>query len=75
MQNDHAPKSKVSLYVALDQQYITKDDFQDVYNHAGCNRTAIRGFIKYLTVYKQSDQKRKKDNPEPWTFERLQKER
>ena len=39
------------LYVALDQQYITDAEFQDVYDHAGCTRAAIRGFIKYLVSY------------------------
>ncbi len=48
------------LYVALDQQYITEAEFQDVYDHAGRTRAAIRGFIKYLLAYKQS---RKKRNP------------
>ncbi|MDA3832828.1 MAG: four helix bundle protein [Spirochaetales bacterium] len=50
------------LYIALDQQYITKAEFQDVYNYAGRTRAAIRGFIKYLLAYKQGQQK--KDNPE-----------
>jgi four helix bundle protein len=38
------------LYVALDQEYITTDEFQNVYDHAGKTRAAIRGFIKYLLV-------------------------
>ena len=42
------------LYVALDQQYITSDEFQDVYDHAGRTRAAIRGFIKYLISYERS---------------------
>ena len=50
------------LYVALDQQYITKEEFQDVYDHAGRTRAAIRGFIIYLIDYEQSQ--RKKSNPE-----------
>ena len=50
------------LYVALDQQYITKTEFQDVYDHAGRTRATIRGFIKYLLVYEQGQQKRV--NPE-----------
>jgi len=50
------------LYMALDQQYITKVEFQDVYGHAGRTRTAIRGFIKYLLAYEQDQ--RKKGNPE-----------
>jgi len=45
------------LYVALDQQYITNTEFQDVYDHAGRTRAAIRGFIKYLIAYKQDQQK------------------
>jgi len=51
------------LYVALDQHYITDLEFQDVYEHAGRTRGAIRGFIKYLLAYEQ-EQKRK-GNPEP----------
>jgi four helix bundle protein len=51
------------LYVALDQQYITNAEFQDVYDHAGRTRAAIRGFIKYLLAYKQDQQR--KANPEP----------
>ena len=42
------------LYVALDQDYITNAEFQDVYDHAGRTRAAIRGFIKYLIAYEQS---------------------
>jgi four helix bundle protein len=51
------------LYVALDQQYITNVEFQDVYNHAGRTRAAIRGFINYLVAYKQGHDKT--DNPKP----------
>ncbi len=50
------------LYMALDQQYITNAEFQDVYDHAGSTRAAIRGFIKYLVAYEQSQGK--KSNPE-----------
>ena len=49
------------LYMAIDQQYITDADFQDVYDHAGRTRAAIRGFIKYLTTYEQGPGK--KSNP------------
>jgi len=52
------------LYVALDQQYITDAEFQDVYDHAGRTRAAIRGFIKYLVSYKKG-QRRETLNPEP----------
>ena len=53
------------LYVALDQQYITRTGFQDVYDHAGRTRAAIRGFIKYLISYER-DQKNSSEvlNPE-----------
>jgi four helix bundle protein len=50
------------LYVALDQQYITNSEFQDVYDHAGRTRAAIRGFIKYLVSYERDQ--RNKSNPE-----------
>ena len=45
------------LYVALDQQYITDAEFQDVYDRAGRTRAAIRGFIKYLVSYEKDQQK------------------
>ena len=50
------------LYVALDQQYIMNSEFQDVYDHAGRTRAAIRGFIKYLVSYERDQ--RNKSNPE-----------
>lgn len=46
------------LYVALDQQYITKAEFQDVYDHARRTRAAIRGFIKYLVSYQKGSSER-----------------
>ncbi len=42
------------LYMALDQLYVTNEEFQDVYDHAGRTRAAIRGFIKYLVTYEQN---------------------
>ncbi len=51
----HAKRSSTEvqseLYVALDQKYISKDEFQDVYDHAGQTRATIRGFIRYLQSY------------------------
>ena len=44
------------LCMAVDQQYITKAEFHDVYDHAGRTRATIRGFIKYLLSYEQSRQ-------------------
>ena len=49
------------LYVALDQKYISDNEFQDVYDYAGRTRAAIRGFINYLVSYKQVQQN--KGNP------------
>ena len=49
------------LYMALDQQYITDAEFEDVYDHAGRTRATIRGFINYLVAYEQDQQK--KSNP------------
>jgi four helix bundle protein len=46
------------LYAALDQQYITKAEFQDVYDNAGRTCSVIRGFIKYLLAYKQDQLKK-----------------
>ncbi len=41
------------LYVALDASYITQEEFNDTYRHAGRTRSAVRGFIKYLMNYKK----------------------
>ncbi len=41
------------LYMALDQQYITKTEFKNVYDHTGRTRAAIRGFINYLKKYEE----------------------
>jgi four helix bundle protein len=53
------------LDVALDQQYIINAEFQDVYDHAGRTRAAIRGFIKYLLTYEQNQSKKVTLNAEP----------
>jgi len=45
-------------YIAMDQNYITKAEFQDVYEHAGRTRAAIRGFIQYLLAYEQGQPKK-----------------
>ena len=47
------------IYIALDQNYISQDEFQDVYDHAGRTRAAIRGFIKYLLTYENSQTRTK----------------
>ena len=52
------------LYVALDQRYITTEEFEDVYNHAGNTRAAVRGFIKYLINY-ELNKKKSSLQPDP----------
>jgi four helix bundle protein len=42
------------LYVAMDQGYITKTEFRDVYDHASRTRATIRGFIRYLLTYQKA---------------------
>jgi four helix bundle protein len=49
------------LYVALDEEYISANEFKDVYEQARKTRAAVRGFINYLKKY----QERKVANPEP----------
>ena len=39
------------LYIALDEKYISSDEFRDVYEQARQTRAAIRGFINYLNKY------------------------
>jgi len=49
------------LYVALDEEYISSDEFKDAYELAGRTRAAVRGFINYLKKYED----RKTVNREP----------
>jgi four helix bundle protein len=49
------------LYLALDEEYISADEFKDVYEQARRTRAAIYGFIKYLKKY----EKNKTTNREP----------
>ena len=49
------------LYVALDEEYISLNDFKDVYEQATRTRAAVRGFINYLKKYEE----RKATNREP----------
>jgi four helix bundle protein len=51
------------LYVALDEEYISPNEFKDVYEHARRTRAAVRGFINYLKKYEES----KPANREPGT--------
>ena len=43
------------LYVALDEEYISSDEFKDTYELAGRTRAAIRGFINYLVKYEEGE--------------------
>ncbi len=49
------------LYVALDEGYISPNEFKDVYEQARRTRAAVRGFINYLKKYGE----RKVANREP----------
>ena len=49
------------LYVALDEEYISPNEFKDAYEQARRTRAAVRGFINYLKKYKE----RNATNPEP----------
>ena len=41
------------LYLAMDNTYISKQEFDEVYEHARRTRAAIRGFINYLTRFNE----------------------
>ena len=49
------------LYLALDEEYISADEFKDVYEQARRTRATTYGFIKYLKQYKEN----KTTNREP----------
>jgi four helix bundle protein len=51
------------LYVALDEQYITPEEFRHAFDQAGRTRAAVRGFINYLTTYEKSRKKRPASKP------------
>ena len=48
----------VGSHHKVDQQYIMKAKFKDVYDYSGRTRSAIRCFIKYLLSYVQSRRKK-----------------
>jgi flagellar hook-associated protein FlgK len=39
------------LHVALDEEYISLNEFKEVYEQAARTRAAVRGFINYLNKY------------------------
>jgi len=58
------------LYVALDEEYISSNEFKDVYEQARRTRAAVRGFINYSFDLEALDrlkkyQERKVTNREP----------
>ena len=46
-----AAEVQSQLYVALDQEYITQDDFDKIYNQAEIVSKMDSGFIKYLSSH------------------------
>ncbi len=42
------------LYLTLDEEYISPNEFSDTYEQARRTRSAIRGFINYLKKYEES---------------------
>jgi len=47
------------MYVALDEQYVTQEEFQEVYEQARRTRATIRGFINYLTDFEKQQKPRR----------------
>lgn len=41
------------LYIALDEEYVSSEEFKDVYEQAKRTRAAVRGFINYLKKYEE----------------------
>ena len=41
------------LYLAVDEAYISPNEFKDVYEQARRTRAAVRGFINYLKKYEE----------------------
>ena len=46
--NGGASELQSELYVALDQEYISRSEFDEFYSLAGKARSKTRAFIKYL---------------------------
>ncbi len=41
------------LYLALDEEYISSDEFKETFELAGRTRAAVRGFINYLKKFEE----------------------
>ncbi len=64
------------LYVALDEGYISADEFKGVYEQARRTRAAIRGFINYLKKYEdRRASNREPDNPMTTSLQRIYRNR
>jgi len=50
-----ASEVQSELYVALDSKYITKDEFNTVYEQAALVRKLANGFIRYLRTGKPAN--------------------
>jgi four helix bundle protein len=56
------------LYVALDQRYVTKTEFENLYEMARLTRSKIGALIRYLADFEKRKKKQRKPgtaNPEP----------
>ncbi|MBX3046587.1 MAG: four helix bundle protein [Anaerolineales bacterium] len=49
-----AAEVQSQLYTALDQQYLTQSEFDELYSRATDVRKQIRGFVSYLSNNKRS---------------------
>ena len=58
------------LYVALDEGYISSEEFKSTYELAGRTRAAIRGFINYLVKYENEGSKVQRLKNKPLNPER-----
>jgi hypothetical protein len=56
------------LYIVSDEEYISKAEFEDVYEQARRTRIAVRGFINYLKKYETREVKPTAEprTVEPW---------
>ena len=47
-----SPNNK-ELYIPLDEDYISTEEFKDAYEQGRWARAAVRGFINYLRKYEE----------------------
>jgi len=53
----HVSEVESCLYVALDQNYITDNEFKDTFNQAEKEKQLIDGMLRYLRKYKRTQRK------------------